>query len=252
VNFPVKDGGADAWSARGHAYALSEVHRAGPSLAKLLTLLRPQATDICLDVGTGAGHTAAALAPYVHNVTGLDPAEGMLEAARSTYPDITFVTGSSDALPFEADTFDLMTARHTLHHHASVPAFLAEAQRTLKPGGRLGIVDEITPSAEVDDWYDRLERLRDPTHNRAYTMLEWQTFIADSGLTWVCGDSLTHLRLNVAEWINRTTPADNLETVWQMFQDAPEAAQLAFSIAYKDGTATTFDMPLGIILIGKP
>ncbi|MEM6429499.1 MAG: class I SAM-dependent methyltransferase, partial [Deinococcota bacterium] len=143
MSFLVEGSGAETWSARGNAYALSEVHRAGPSLAKLLTLLRPRATDICLDVGTGAGHTAAAFAQHVHNVTGLDPAEGMLEAARSTYPNITFITGSSDALPFEADSFDLMTARHTLHHHGSVPAFLAEAQRTLKSGGRLGIVDEI-------------------------------------------------------------------------------------------------------------
>ncbi|MEM7737613.1 MAG: class I SAM-dependent methyltransferase [Deinococcota bacterium] len=243
---------AETWSERGNAYALSEVHRAGPSLAKLLTLLRPQATDICLDVGTGAGHTAAAFAQYVHSITGLDPAEGMLEAAKNTYPNITFVSGSSDALPFEAASFDLMTARHTLHHHGSVPAFLAEAQRTLKPGGRLGIVDEITPSAELDDWYDRLERLRDPTHNRAYTMLEWQNFVEDSGLTWVCGDSLTYLRLDVAEWINRTTPQENLETVWQMFQDAPDAAKAAFSIAYEADKAITFDMPLGIILISKP
>lgn len=244
---------ADTWSTRGQAYALSSVHKQGPSLAKLIALARPHASDICLDVGTGAGHTAAALAPLVKQVTGLDPAEGMLEAARDTYPlaNLEFVTGSSDALPFADNTFDLMTARHTLHHHDSVPAFLAEARRTLKTGGRLVIVDEITPAASVDAWYDRLERLRDPTHQRAYTMSEWQHFVQASGLTWIVGDSRTLLRLNVAEWINRTTPQEKLETVWQMFRDASDEACVLFDIAYQDGEPVTFDIPLGLMLISK-
>jgi len=237
---------------------LSSVHKQGPSLAKLIALARPQRADVCLDVGTGAGHTAAALAPLVKQVTGLDPAEGMLEAARQTYPldNLNFVTGSSDALPFADNTFDLMTARHTLHHHDSVPDFLAEAKRTLKTGGRLVIVDEITPAASVDTWYDQLERLRDPTHKRAYTMTEWQNFVQASGLNWVVGDSRTLLRLNVAEWINRTTPKENLETVWQMFRDANDEARDLFSIAYQADESVgdepvTFDIPLGIMLISN-
>jgi ubiquinone/menaquinone biosynthesis C-methylase UbiE len=177
----------------------------------------------------------------------------MLEAAKKMYPldNLEFVTGSSDALPFAAETFDLMTARHTLHHHASVPAFLAEARRTLKPGGRLVIVDEITPAASVDGWYDQLERLRDPTHQRAYTMDEWQGFVQASGLTWIVGDNRTLLRLNVAEWIHRTTPKANLETVWHMFREAAAEARTLFSIGYQDGEPLTFDIPLGIMLISK-
>ena len=76
---------ADAWSKLGDNYAASNVHKFGLSLAKLIALARPTANDICLDVGTGAGHTAAALAQTAKKVYGLDPSEGMRKAAQESY-----------------------------------------------------------------------------------------------------------------------------------------------------------------------
>lgn len=243
---------ADAWSKLGDNYAASNVHKFGPSLAKLIVLARPNEHDICLDIGTGAGHTAAALAQGAKKVYGLDPSEGMRKAAQESYGHLTnleFVPGSSEATGFPENTFDIVTARHTLHHHPSMPRTLAEIRRVLKPNGRLVIVDEITPNEIVNDWYHRLEITRDPTHLRAYYIDEWKAFIKDAGLTWVLGDTDTVYRLDVEGWIGRMKPSlEQAEHVRQLFREASLEAQTMFNIVYKDNNAVTFDMPMLVML----
>lgn len=246
----------DAWSGRGAAYAISAPHQFGPSLPKLLALARPMPTDICLDVGTGSGHTAAALAHFAKKVYGLDPAEGMLQAARESYgglETLEFVSGTGEATGFPTATFDIVTARHTLHHHPEVKATLAEVARVLKPGGRFVLVDEITPSAEVDAWYHALEATRDPTHVRAYTLAEWRAFIREAGLMWVVGDAETVYELKAERWIGRvsSSPAQT-EAVRQLFREADETARQVFNIRYEGIDAVAFDMPMAVILAVKP
>ena len=180
----------------------------------------------------------------------------MRQAAQDAYghlDNLELVPGTSEDTGFPDDTFDIVTARHTLHHHPSMPKTLAEIRRILKPGGRLVIVDEITPSAEVDDWYHKLEVTRDPTHGRAYFLNEWRTFIRDAGLTWIVGDADTTYTLEVEPWITRMKPTpEQAEKVRQLFRDADTTARDTFNIVYADGDAVTFDMPMALILAVKP
>lgn len=243
------------WSARGADYALSEPHRHGPDLPGLLALARPAPDDICLDVGTGTGHTAALLARHTKAVVGLDPAEGMLRAARESYgglANLRFVTGYAHATGFPGAHFDLVTARHTAHHFESVPAFLLEAARVLKPGGRLVVVDEVTPHPGLDPWYDRLERLRDESHVRAYTVQEWRDLIAASPLAWVVGDAHTTLNIDVSSWLARMRLSDErARAVRNLLEEAPPLARSLLNFT-GEGEVLSFEMPLALILAVKP
>jgi len=244
------------WSERAKHYAQSPLHQHGTDLKKLLALARPTWSDICLDLGTGAGHTAAALAPYVRSVLGIDPSEGMLRQAMQTYGhlnNLEFAYGYAHDTNQASESFDLISVRHTAHHFPSLPKFLHEAARVLKPGGRMVILDEITPHIEVDDWYDGLQRLRDPSHKRAYLLREWQTYVDNSPLTWICGDERTTLSIDVASWLARgSLPRNDYPIVYEHFLMANTKERSVFHVKFEGSSATSFIMPFALILVEKP
>src|SRR5690348_8393986 len=93
-----------------------------------------------LDIGCGAGASTAALAAYAHAVTGLDPSDAMLIRARKALPDVSFVQGRADALPFDDGAYSLVAAAGSLNY-ANPAAALAEISRVLRPLGRFVAYD---------------------------------------------------------------------------------------------------------------
>ncbi|MDX1449161.1 MAG: class I SAM-dependent methyltransferase [Acidimicrobiia bacterium] len=93
-----------------------------------------------LDLGTGTGSLALGLASAGMEVTGLDIAPELLEAARRAAAArnlaATFVEGRAEATGLPGGTFDLITAGQCWWWFDSTAA-LAEAKRLLTPGGRL-------------------------------------------------------------------------------------------------------------------
>jgi SAM-dependent methyltransferase len=110
-------------------------------VAFLTTLCAPGRT---LDVGCGTGILAQQLARRGYQVVGLDPSEGMLEVMRARSPEVEAVCASGTALPFPADTFDLVLTVAAMHHIAEPSAVrqtLIEMARVTCPGGRIVIWD---------------------------------------------------------------------------------------------------------------
>lgn len=240
------------WSGRGAAYAASPVHRSGPSLPVVSALLRPQPSDVILDVGTGTGHTAAYLARWSKRVTGIDPEPDMVAAAQAAYgghDGPTFLIASADALPFPDRAFDAAVARHTLHHHRDAVATLREVRRVLRPGGRFVLVDEAAPSAELHDWFESIERERDPSHVATRDLDAWASLLADAGLSWVLGDARTTYALEIGPWLDRSaTPPDGRDRVLERFRSASESVRTGLAVAYRDGEPVRFYMPMNIVL----
>ncbi len=166
----------------------SESHARGADLDRLLTLAAPEPQWIALDIATGGGHTAIALAPYVARMVALDLTPEMLGAAEEHagergVPGIEFVLGDAESLPFEDGTFDLVTCRIAAHHFPHVGAFLAEVARVLVPGGRFVLQDQCVPNTATSGAYlNVFERLRDPSHVCAYSEEAWATLIERAGL----------------------------------------------------------------------
>jgi SAM-dependent methyltransferase len=97
-----------------------------------------------LDVGCGTGVLAARLADAGYEMTGADPADGMLEVMRARAPQVRAVQASATALPFEDGAFDLVMCVAVLHHVAEagdVRRTLAEMVRVARPGGSVLVWD---------------------------------------------------------------------------------------------------------------
>jgi ubiquinone/menaquinone biosynthesis C-methylase UbiE/DNA-binding transcriptional ArsR family regulator len=104
------------------------------------------AIDAHLDIGTGTGRLIELLAPQTRRAVGIDLSHDMLSVARanlekSPHRHVQVRPGDVYALPFEAQSFDLVTIHQVLHYLEEPARALAEAARVLKPGGRLLVVD---------------------------------------------------------------------------------------------------------------
>jgi SAM-dependent methyltransferase len=148
---------------------------------------------------------------------------------------VTFQEGAAERLPFPKETFSLVVCRIAAHHFTSVPDFLREAARVLRPEGRLLIADSTVPDgdAELDRWQNHLEVLRDPSHVRNYTPSEWRGFVEAAGLTLEALDTLEGaVPLTLNDWLKKSgCSGETADTVRRLMEEAPETARRAFRIA---------------------
>lgn len=115
----------------------------------LVDAVDPRPGQRILDVATGTGMVARALADRGAQVTALDQSEAMLSVARARTPPadgtITFVTGEAERLPFADACFDALTFTYLLRYVEDPQATLSELARVVAPGGRIAMVEFAVP-----------------------------------------------------------------------------------------------------------
>ena len=169
-------------------YVTSQAHAQGEDLERLVEIAQPEPDGLALDIATGGGHTALRFAPFVGCVVATDLTAKMLAAARThiranSITNISFGVADAHDLPFQAQCFDLVTCRIAPHHFGDCARFVREGARVLKPGGRLLVQDHVLPEDGAAACYiDAFERLRDPSHIRAYAESEWVALFRNAGL----------------------------------------------------------------------
>ena len=124
-------------------------------------MLALSSTDHVLDVGSGDGFWTARFATHCGQITGLEPDEHILAYARTLYqcPNVEYVRGNAESLPYPNSTFDKVVSISCLEHFADPLQGLREMTRVLKPGGRLAIsVDSLLPEnspLSFREWHKR-------------------------------------------------------------------------------------------------
>src|SRR2546423_7448891 len=106
--------------------------------ARLVQSVRAHPDDVVLDVATGTGLVARAIAErYGCHVVGLDRSADMLSAAAARDGHIPLVRARAESLPFPDGSFDHLTFTYLLRYVDDPPAVLRELARVVKPGGRI-------------------------------------------------------------------------------------------------------------------
>lgn len=204
------EGQAKGFSSGGDTYADEE------GLAWMLAELPMSADSRALDVATGTGEFARALAPHVSNVIGIDATDAMLERGRrfiqqNGIQNIAFQKGIVEELPFEGDTFDIVSSRYAFHHFADPKPVVSEMARVCRTGGHVIVVDIVVPEESMAEKYDYYERLCDPSHTRCLGFAELQSLFRMSGLEVVSARG-RDVEESVVEWMDFSlTPDKNRE-----------------------------------------
>lgn len=112
---------------------------------------------VVLDIGTGAGYAAIAVAGTVGKVIATDVEQDLLNVAEAKFRErgignVELKKMPAERLSFPDESFDGVMMRYTLHHCDDAVRALAESHRVLKPGGVLLMADAFFPEKLVRFW----------------------------------------------------------------------------------------------------
>jgi len=191
---------SEVWSERAESYRTSATHAGGRDLDIVVEMCDPKPGLKVLDVATGGGHVAARLRDGGAEVVTLDPAPGMR-------PD---VIAPAEHIPFADGSFDVVVTRLAAHHFQSIGEAVGEMARV---SNSLVVIDD---HLYTDEETEEAEKLRDPSHVRAYSEEEWRELLTDAGLE-VERVEQDEKELDFESWFARTqTPAADAARVREL------------------------------------
>ena len=227
------------------------------ALALLVGATGAGADDTVLDVACGPGLVVCAFAATVRHATGIDLTPAMIERARALaaqqdVANVTWRVGDVVPLPFASASFSIVVSRFAFHHFLAPDRVLDEMKRACRPGGTVAVVDVVASAESAKaQAFDRMERLRDPSHVRALTQAEIEALFAAAGLP---RPHLTFYRLEseLEGLLERSFPdPGDVGEIRRMFADSLADDGLGLGTRRK-GDTIRFAYPVVIAVSSKP
>jgi ubiquinone/menaquinone biosynthesis C-methylase UbiE len=209
--------------------------------------------DTVLDVACGGGVVACGFAPHVAHVTGMDMTPAMLaraaqHAAALGLTNVTWRQGDATQLPFPDAAFSIVHTRFSFHHFLDPLAALKEMVRVCRPGGRVVVCDsQASTDPAKAAAFNKLERLRDPSHVRCLSLPELKGLFSQVGLGQP-REAFYELRDTVRNLLARSfpNPGDDVK-ITAMFEKHIDDGSLGIPPATRDGAEIRYAYPVAIL-----
>lgn len=207
--------------------------------------------DHVLDVACGPGLVACEFARHAAQVSGIDLTEAMIEQARKRQGEmglenLEWHVGNAAPLLFEDGSFSLVITRYSFHHFLAPGAALKEMIRVCRPGGRVMVAD-VMVVPERSAAYDRMEKLRDPSHAHALTEPEFVALFNGSGLR-DCRRARYQIHSELEAQLQASFPEPgDAEKLRRMITEDIGVNALGID-ARREEERVVFDYPIGVFL----
>jgi SAM-dependent methyltransferase len=151
------------WSLGAREWAERQEPKHLPLYDGALEAVAPLAGKSLLDAGCGAGLALQRAAQRDAVVTGFDAAAGLLEVARGRLPEADLREADIEAIPFDDESFDVVTAFNSVQYASDPVAALGELGRVAKPGGQVVVGQWSDPAqCESEALFVALRQLAPP------------------------------------------------------------------------------------------
>jgi ubiquinone/menaquinone biosynthesis C-methylase UbiE len=227
------------------------------ALQLIIESARPSPHDTLLDVACGGGIVVCAFAPHVRHATGIDVTPAMLERARALAAEqrlanVTWQEGAVERLPYPDGAFTIVVTRFAMHHFLDPAAVLQEMVRVCAPGGRIVVVDTYTSADPAKATaFNRLEKLRDPSHARSLALDELNGLFRAAGLAEPRA-SFYELRDTVTNLLARSFPnPDDDKKIIAMFEASIVDDSLGIPVR-RSGADLEYAYPVAILAADRP
>jgi SAM-dependent methyltransferase len=179
----------------------------------LLRVIEPQAGERWLDLATGTGEIAVRAAQGGADVTGLDLAPDLIEAAKERASaagvEVAFDVGDAESLPYDDASFDTVTSSFGVMFAPDHEAVAGELARVCKPGGRLGLLT-WHPTEGVAEFFKVMAAYQPPPAPGVGSPFAWGD---RDHLQDLLGDAFD-LRYETGDC---PQPGESAEETWELF-----------------------------------
>lgn len=149
-----------------------------PYFAVEKAVIQQPASQLILDLGCAAGWNMSRFGQYGRRPFGIDVVPERVALAAHHGP---VAIASGLALPFAAETFDLIYIQHVLHHIGDVAQALREVCRCLKTGGTLFLVETVEDNPVIRYGRRLYPRWLGDEINAPFYFAELQQQLAEAG-----------------------------------------------------------------------
>lgn len=208
--------------------------------------------DTVLDVACGPGLVVCAFAQVARHATGIDLTPAMIERARTLQQEkgltnITWQVGDVLPLPYPNASFSIVTSRFAFHHFPDPQGVLMEMKRVCTLGGKVVVIDvTASPDPEKAAAYNRMEKLRDPSHVRGLPLTELEMLFQETALP-TPRKTFYRLEGEVEDLLQRSFPnPGDADKIRQMFVEALDNDGLGIDVRRQDNKIR-FAYPIAIL-----
>lgn len=152
----------------------NEPHFRPENQAKVRAVLEQLKADTngkkMLDIGCGTGFAINLARDLFEDIHGVDVTPAMLAKIDTSSGNITLHNIPAETLPFDDDSFDVVTSYAFIHHVEDYASIIAEAHRVLRPGGKLYV--DLEPNRAFWAAMSDLEKRQEKSGERFSDIVE--------------------------------------------------------------------------------
>jgi len=204
--------------------------------------------DSVLDVGTGTGIIADAIAPMAKEVIGLDISKEMLEQGNWKDNKYFIKRDIRDSF-FHDNIFDKVVVRMVFHHILErTQEAMNECYRVLKKGGKMILSEGVPPSSKIMEFYKKVFRLKE--ERLVFSEEDLLNLMKNAGFKNIKMIPFIMKETSIRNWLdNNCLPKEKKDRIFEMYVTAPEVVKQAYNMKIINGDCL-IDVK-DIILVGE-